>query len=162
MIKKMAVLLAVAVISLAVVSAISQTNKAPDFNLVDLQGKKISLTSLKGSVVVLNFWASWCPPCKREIPDFVQTYNKYKDRGLVIIGVAVNSDIKDVKELVKQYNITYPVAMDDDSVSKAYGPITAVPTTFIIDKGGNLVPGGKKIGMFKEGELEKFIEQLLK
>ncbi|MCM8815197.1 MAG: TlpA family protein disulfide reductase [Candidatus Omnitrophica bacterium] len=162
MIKKLAVFLAVAVIVLTVVSALSQTNKAPDFNLVDLQGKKISLTSLKGNVVVLNFWASWCPPCKKEIPDFVKTYNKYRDKGFVIIGVAVNSDVKDVKELVKQYNITYPIAMDDGSASKAYGPITAVPTTFIIGKDGNLVSGGKKIGMFTEGELEKFVEPLLK
>ena len=162
MIKKLAVFLAVAVIVLTVVSALSQTKKAPDFNLVDLQGKKISLTSLKGNVVVLNFWASWCPPCKKEIPDFVKTYNENRDKGLVIVGVAVNSDVKDVKELVKQYNITYPIAIDDGSASKAYGPITAVPTTFIIGKDGNLVSGGKKIGMFTEGELEKFIEPLLK
>ncbi|MCX7706100.1 MAG: redoxin domain-containing protein [bacterium] len=143
--------------------AISQSvKKAPDFTLVDLQGKKISLSSFKGKVVVLNFWASWCPPCKAEIPDFVKTYEKYKDRELVIIGLAVNSKENDVRALVKQYNITYIVAMDDGSAEAAYGPITGVPTTFIIDKEGNLLPGGKKIGMFKDGELEKVVEPLLK
>ncbi len=143
--------------------ALSQSaKKAPDFSIVDLQGKQISLSSLKGKVVVLNFWASWCPPCKAEIPDFVKTYEKYRDEGLIIIGIAVNSKPDDVRELVKKYNITYFVAMDDGRVEKAYGPIPFVPTTFIIDKEGNLVPGGKKIGMFKEGELEKVVEPLLK
>ena len=143
--------------------ALSQSaKKAPDFSIVDLQGKQISLSSLKGKVVVLNFWASWCPSCKAEIPDFVKTYEKYRDEGLIIIGIAVNSKPDDVRELVKKYNITYFVAMDDGRVEKAYGPIPFVPTTFIIDKEGNLIPGGKKIGMFKEGELEKVVEPLLK
>ena len=136
--------------------------KAPDFKLVDIQGKQVSLSALKGKVVVLNFWATWCPPCKREIPDFVKTYEKYKNNGLVIIGVAVNSEIEEVKNLVKQYKITYPVVMSNGSIEQAYGNITAVPTTFIIDKQGNLAPGGKKIGMFMEGELEKIVQPLLK
>ncbi len=143
--------------------AVSQSvKKAPDFTLVDLNGKKISISSFKGKVVVLNFWASWCPPCKAEIPDFVKTYEKYKDKGLVIIGVAVSSKENDVKALVKQYSITYPVALDDGNAENAYGPITGVPTTFIVDRDGNLLPGGKKIGMFREGELEKVVEPLLK
>lgn len=142
---------------------VSQTVKnAPDFSLVDLQGNKISVSSLKGKVIVLNFWASWCPPCRAEIPDFVKIYQKYKDKGLVIIGVAVSSKIDDVKEIVKKYNISYPVAVDDGSAEKAYGPITAVPTTFIIDTQGNLIPGGKKIGRMNEEELVKIIEPLLK
>ncbi len=136
--------------------------KAPDFKIVDIQGKQVSLSALKGKVVVLNFWATWCPPCKREIPDFVKTYEKYKDKGLVIIGIAVNSKIDEVKNLVKQYKITYPVVMSDSRIEQAYGHITAVPTTFIIDKQGNLVPGGKRIGMFMEGELEKIVQPLLK
>jgi len=136
--------------------------KAPDFNLTDLNGKQVTLGSLKGKVVVLNFWASWCPPCKREIPDFIKTYEKFKDKGFVIVGIAVSSKPDDVKALVKQYNITYPVAMASGTVEQDYGPVTAVPTTFIIDKNGNLVPGGKRIGMFSEGELEKVIEPLLK
>ncbi|MGB9641884.1 MAG: TlpA family protein disulfide reductase, partial [Candidatus Ratteibacteria bacterium] len=103
-----------------------------------------------------------CPPCKREIPDFVKTYEKYRNKGLVIIGVAVSSKPEDVKALVKQYNITYPVAMASGTIEQDYGPITGVPTTFVIDKNGNLVPDGKRIGMFFEGELEKVIEPLLK
>ncbi len=163
MLKKGLLFMAVGLMLLAVNCAMSQAlKKAPDFSLVDLKGNKISLSSFKGKVVVLNFWASWCPPCKAEIPDFVKTYEKYREKGLVIIGVAVNSKLDDVKELVKKYNITYFVAMDDGNAEKAYGPITAVPTTFIIDKEGNLVPGGKKIGMFREGELEKVVEPLLK
>lgn len=142
---------------------VSQTAKsAPDFSLMDLQGNKISISSLKGKVIVLNFWASWCPPCKAEIPDFVKIYQTYKDKGLVIIGVAVNSKTDDVKEIVKKYSISYPVAMDDGSAEKAYGPVTAVPTTFIIDKQGNLVPGGKKVGRLSEEALLKIIEPLLK
>ncbi|OQB74079.1 MAG: Thiol-disulfide oxidoreductase ResA [candidate division TA06 bacterium ADurb.Bin131] len=157
--RKIGVLMVMAFIGVFVVYS---ATKAPDFKLVDIQGKQVSLSALKGKVVVLNFWATWCPPCKREIPDFVKTYEKYKDEGLVIIGVAVNSKIEDVKNLVKQYKITYPVVMSDSSIEQTYGNITAVPTTFIIDKQGNLVPGGKKIGMFMEGELEKIVQPLLK
>ncbi|MCM8758328.1 MAG: TlpA family protein disulfide reductase [Candidatus Omnitrophica bacterium] len=163
MIRKRAVIGIVVLLGFLVSCAVSQSvKKAPDFSLVDVNGKKISLSSFKGKIIVLNFWASWCPPCKAEIPDFVKTYEKYKDKGLVIIGIAVNSKENDVKALIKQYNISYPVALDDGSAENAYGPITGVPTTFIIDKEGNLVPGGKKIGMFREGELEKFITPLLK
>jgi len=157
--RKIGVLMVMAFIGTFVVYS---ATKAPDFKLVDIQGKQVSLSALKGKVVVLNFWATWCPPCKREIPDFVKTYEKYKNNGLVIIGVAVNSEIEEVKNLVKQYKITYPVVMSNGSIEQAYGNITAVPTTFIIDKQGNLAPGGKKIGMFMEGELEKIVQPLLK
>ncbi len=157
--KELVILMAAVIISGFLAYA---ATKAPDFKLTDTQGKQITLSGLKGKVVVLNFWATWCPPCKAEIPDFVKTYEKYKNKGLVIISVAVNSKINDVKEFVKQYKITYPVAMSDNNIEQVYGGINAIPTTFIIDKQGNLVPGGKKIGMFMKGELEKVVAPLLK
>lgn len=157
--KKMVILMAVVFVCSFLVYA---ADKAPDFNLKDIQGNQITLSGLKGKVVVLNFWATWCPPCKMEIPELVKTYEKYKDKGFVIIGVVVSSKIDNVKELIKKYKITYTIALSDNNIEKAYGGINAVPTTFIIDREGNLVPGGKKIGMFVEGELEKIVAPFLK
>ncbi len=121
--------------------------KAPNFNATDLNGNKISINMYKDSkVVLLNFWASWCPPCRSELPNLAKTYNKLKSRGVVIIGVAVSSNENDVEKLVKEDNIKYPIIIDDGSIADLYGGINAVPTTFLIDKNGNIVD--KQIGMF--------------
>lgn len=120
---------------------------APDFTLADLKGEKVSLSDLKGKVVLLNFWGTWCGPCKREIPDFVSLSKKHKKNGLEIIGVTLSSGSpKKIQDFSEKWNINYTLLTDingneTQSVTARYGqatsqPITGIPTTFIIDRDG--------------------------
>lgn len=120
---------------------------APDFTLADLSGDKVSLSDLKGKVVLLNFWGTWCGPCKREIPDFVSLSKKHKKNGLEIIGVTLSSGSpKKIQDFSEKWNINYTLLTDingneTQSVTARYGqatsqPITGIPTTFIIDRDG--------------------------
>ncbi len=111
---------------------------AYDFELSDINGKKIKLSDFKDKVVILNFWATWCPPCRAEIPSFVELYKKYKNEGLSIIGVAIDNETK-VKNFVKEFKINYPVLLADEITIQKYGGIRGIPTTFIIDKNGNII-----------------------
>ncbi len=96
----------------------------------------ITIDNLKGKVVVLNFWATWCPPCKKEMPLLEATYNKYKEKGLIVLGVNYNEDSETITKFVKEMGITFPIALDRDfKVTKAYG-VLALPTTFFIDRNG--------------------------
>ena len=120
---------------------------APDFTLADLKGQKISLSDLKGKVVLLNFWGTWCGPCKREIPDFVSLSKKHKKNGLEIIGVTLSSGSPEkIQDFSQKWKINYTLLTDingneTQSVTARYGqatsqPITGIPTTFIIDREG--------------------------
>ncbi len=115
------------------------TTPAPDFTLTDLQGKTLSLAASKGKVLVLNFWATWCPPCRREIPDFVEAYRELRDLGLEIIGVSVDeTTAESLLEWTKKTGINYPIALATPEIERAYGPITSIPTTFVIDRAGRI------------------------
>ena len=120
---------------------------APDFTLADLKGEKVSLSDLKGKVVLLNFWGTWCGPCKREIPDFISLSEKHKKNGLEIIGVTLSSGPPaKIKDFSEKWKINYTLLTDingneTQSVTARYGqatsqPITGIPTTFIIDREG--------------------------
>jgi len=110
---------------------------APSFTLHDLNGNKVSLSDYKDKVVILDFWATWCPPCIKEIPHFIELYNEYKNQGLVIVGISVDqAGVGVVKAFNRKYKINYPILMADNQVSIAYGNITGIPTTFVIDQAG--------------------------
>jgi len=114
-------------------SAIEVGSKAPDFSLTDLDGRPVSLSDFNGKVVILDFFATWCPPCREEIPDFINLEKAYAPQGFAMVGVSlVTRD--EAKEFAAKVGINYPVLIDDGKASSAYGPIRSIPTTFVIGK----------------------------
>lgn len=132
--------------------------KAPDFRLISIKGDTITLSDFKGHVIFLNFWATWCPPCRAEIPALKKIYEKYRERGFTIIGVALD-DPEKVKNFSVREKINYPVVYGDTKVEKDYGGIFAIPTTFVIDKNGFIVQ--KIVGARTEKEFEEVVKSLL-
>jgi cytochrome c biogenesis protein CcmG/thiol:disulfide interchange protein DsbE len=112
---------------------------APDFKLTGLDGKPVTLAGSHGKVILLNFWATWCGPCRAEIPDLVELQNKYKDR-LQILGLVVDDDDQEaVKKFVSEFGINYPVAIASNDIRFQYGGIAALPTSFVLDAEGRIV-----------------------
>lgn len=133
---------------------------APAFTLQDLNGKNISLAGLRGKVVILDFWATWCPPCVKEIPHFVELHEQYKDKGVEILGISLDqAGVSVVKAFVQKFQIKYPIMMTDGKVDKAFGGITSIPTTFIIDSAGNI--RNTRVGYNSKAVFEADIKKLL-
>lgn len=133
---------------------------ADDFYVKSTDGRGILLSSLKGKVVILNFWATWCPPCRQEIPGFLELYDKYKNHGLEIVGLSVEKGKQnEVVSFINSYKISYPVSFADSAMISDYGPINYIPTTFIINKEGDIVH--KQVGSISSAQLEKIIKPLL-
>jgi len=110
---------------------------APDLSITDLNGNNLSLSDYEGKVIFVNIWATWCSPCRAEIPGFVEVYEEYKDKGMQIIGISVDEFGEDkVRDFVKKYEVTYPVAMYTREFIIAFRPGRAIPETIIIDKNG--------------------------
>lgn len=135
--------------------------KAPDFSLTSISGETVSLSDSDGKVRIVDFWATWCPPCRKGIPEFVELYDQYKDQGLEIIGISVDQDGAEVvKPFAKKMKMNYPVLLDDGEVSKAYGGIRAIPTAFVINQQGEIVK--KYVGYRPKDVFEADIQNLLK
>jgi cytochrome c biogenesis protein CcmG/thiol:disulfide interchange protein DsbE len=133
---------------------------APNFSLKDvLQGKEYSLSQFKGKVVVINFFTFFCGPCREEMPDLNKINNELKGRGLVTLGIALSSDPTQIRFLVKQLGLQYPVLIGNDKVSDSYGSIAVVPTTVIVDKDGNIAQ--RLEGTRKKETFMKLIQPLL-
>jgi len=112
--------------------------RAPDFTLTDMEGKKLTMSDFEGKIIILDFWATWCGPCKMEIPSFIKLQEDYKD-DVVVLGVSLDQGgPRAVVPFAKQMKINYPVVYGDGNVIQAYGGIRSIPTTFIIDKDFNI------------------------
>ena len=140
-------------------SAIEVGKTAPDFTLKNLDGQNTSLADFRGKAIILNFFASWCPPCKGEIPDFVELQKAYGDKGFTFIGVSLVSP-QESKDFAAKMGINYPLLIDDGKVSMTYGPVRSIPTTFVIGKDMKVVK--MYIGARSRETFEGDIKELLK
>ncbi len=142
------------------VSSGGSESVAPDFTLNDLEGRPFRFADTRGKVVILDFWATWCPPCKRELPHFQELYEEYKDEGLVVIGIALDREgASAVKPFVEAHGFTYPVLIGDKRITATYGGIRGIPTTFVIDRQGRIVE--KYVGYRDKQVFESVIRKLL-
>ncbi len=132
---------------------------ANNFSLLDLDKNKVSLSDFQGKVVVLNFWATWCPPCKAEIPDFVEVYSIYKTKSVQFLGIS-NDDVKALIKFVQENKINYPILVDGsiDTIMPKWG-IEAIPTTFIFNGNGKVL--FHNVGMMTKDQLINAIEKSL-
>jgi len=133
---------------------------APDFALQDLNGHTVHLSDYRGKAVVLNFWATWCPPCRMEIPWFIDLQNQYGAQGLQVVGVSLDEGGRDVVEkFAEQRGINYPVLQGGPSVANEYGGVDALPTTFYIGRDGRVV--ASVAGLISHHEVEENIKAAL-
>jgi thiol-disulfide isomerase/thioredoxin len=131
---------------------------APPFLLRDINGKIVSTADWKGKVVILNFWATWCPPCREEVPELVQLQNKYKDK-LIVIGASEDEDgPPKVQQFVQRYSINYPVVMATKELIENYGGVPALPTSFVIDPQGHVMT--KHTGLYEYDVYEREVRAL--
>ena len=136
----------------------SNVTKAIDFKLKDLDGKELSLSDLKGKNVFLNFWATWCPPCKAEMPEIEKLYQETKDSDLVIVSIEIGEPLGTVKSFIDINKYSFKVLLDSDqSVASKYN-IASIPTSYFINKDGNIV--SKKMGSMNIDEMKGYIKAL--
>jgi thiol-disulfide isomerase/thioredoxin len=128
---------------------------ARDFSFKDMQGKEQRLSAHRGKWVLVNFWATWCPPCLAEMPDLLGLYNAHRDKDLVVIGVSLDSTRESVVEFVTKMGITYPIVVGDYKMAAQIGNIDALPTTYLFDPTGK--PVGIQQGVITRNSVEEFM-----
>jgi thiol-disulfide isomerase/thioredoxin len=135
----------------------------PDINFVDTTGAKHTPDELRGKVVVVNFWATWCGPCKKEIPDLSKLYQQYKDKGVVMLGVLTNDNPSqgELLNFQSDYEMDFPVVRQTSDILVSFNYPQAIPTTFIYDRAGHRV-GKPRVGAIKPDEMASTLEQLLR
>jgi cytochrome c biogenesis protein CcmG, thiol:disulfide interchange protein DsbE len=131
---------------------------APDFALTDLSGRPLRLSDYRGKVVILDFWATWCEPCKEEIPHLIEMQNKYSAQGLQVLGVSMDDDQPPVVKFQQQFKMNYPVAVGDSKLADQYGGILGLPITFVIDRQGRII--SRHVGATNPSVLETEIQKL--
>ncbi len=132
---------------------------APDFVLTSINGKSLKLSDFKGKVVIVDFWSTGCPPCRKGIPEFEKLYSEYKDKGLVVIGISLDRSIDRTRDFCKKAGVSYPIAMGNGRVVGDYGNIRYIPTTFIIDRKMNITE--KFVGYIPYETFETKVRELL-
>jgi len=135
-------------------------NLAPDFELATLEGKTVKLSDLRGKAVLLNFWATYCEPCKVEMPWFVELQNEYGPQGFQIIGVAMDdASTEDIAKFAKDMGVNYPILIGKDSVAESYGGVSVLPTTFFVDRDGKLIH--REFGLQSRSVFVDYIKQAM-
>ena len=140
----------------------AQAKPAPlDFTLRDIDGNHVRLAELKGKVILLNFWATWCGPCKIEIPWFVEFQRRYRDDGLVVLGLSVDDTPEQIRPFAAEFQVNYPmlVGLGREDFQEAYGPVWGLPVTFFIDREGTLCR--THLGIGTREEFQRDIDALL-
>jgi peroxiredoxin len=136
---------------------------APQFTLRNLKGNRVSLDSFKGQVVVLNFWATWCVPCRIEMPAFENLYRRYRSLGVAVVGVSLDKGADEkVRKFVEEYQLSFPILMDSDGKAEKLYPSVSIPFTFVIDKAGRIVARVDGAKNWESKETFDAIEYLLK
>jgi peroxiredoxin len=132
-----------------------------DFTVKDMNNARVRLSDYKGKVILVNFWATWCAPCKVEIPGFIELYDQYKDKGLVILGVSGDDDAETLRAFASEWKINYPllVGKDEEKLLDAYGPLYGYPTSVLVGRTGAVC--GRHVGPATKEEFEKEIKALL-
>jgi len=137
-----------------------QGQPAPDFALASLDGKTLRLSDYHGKAVLLNFWATWCEPCKIEMPWFVDLQKKYGPQGLQVIGIAMDdTSPKEIADFAQKMGVNYPILIGKEEVGTAYGGVGVLPSTFYITRDGKVVD--RVFGLVSRSEIEKNIEKAL-
>ena len=139
---------------------VGEQSVAPDFSLPELTGQKLALSSYRGKVVLLDFWATWCDACREEIPHFVELQSKYGDQGLQIIGVSMDDGPEPVREFYQRFKMNYPVVMGNAKAGELYGGVLGLPIAFLIGRDGRI--SAKHIGATDVSVFEKEIANLLR
>jgi cytochrome c biogenesis protein CcmG/thiol:disulfide interchange protein DsbE len=137
-----------------------ERRSAPDFALKDADGKTVRLSDYRGKVVLLDFWATWCQPCKIEIPWFMEFERKYRDRGFAVLGVSMDEEGWEVvRPFVAELGVNYRMVLGDDGAAASYGGVEALPTTFLIDRDGKIA--AVHVGLASKRDFQDGIENLL-
>lgn len=135
--------------------------KAPDFELERMNGETFRLSDHRGEVIVVNFWATWCPPCKKEIPGFVKLQEEFSGEGLTFVGVSLDEEgFEVVRPFAEKMSINYPLVVDDGSVAQKYGGVRALPTSFVVGPEGDIQYA--RPGFLPKSELRAQLTSLLK
>jgi cytochrome c biogenesis protein CcmG/thiol:disulfide interchange protein DsbE len=124
-----------------------------------MNNKPVNLADYKGKVVLLNFWATWCGPCKQEIPAFVELYDQYKDKGFVVLGVSIDDSPEQLRAFTHEWRMQYPVLQMQSDIESAYGPFFGVPTSFFLARDGSICT--KHLGPATKEQFEREIKALL-
>jgi thiol-disulfide isomerase/thioredoxin len=133
---------------------------APDFDLQSLEGKNVKLSDFRGQAVLLNFWATWCGPCKIEMPWFVELQQEYGPQGFQIVGVAMDdASNEDIAKFVREMGVNYPILLGKEAVGQSYGGVNVLPTTFFVDREGKLV--AREFGLHSRSVFVDHIKQAL-
>ena len=139
----------------------SERKLAPDFALKDADGRTVHLSDYRGKVVLLDFWATWCGPCRMEIPWFIEMQRQNRDRGFEVLGVSMDDNgWEDVKPFLAEMEVNYRIVIGNDATAEVYGGVESLPTTFLIDREGRIAV--VHVGLTSRKDIQDGVEQLLR